>query len=333
MRVLLIKTSSLGDIIHTLPALTDAGNAFPSIEFDWLVEENFAEIPRWHPQVKKVIPIAIRRWRQAIFSKHIRKEWQACKKKIRSEQYDYIIDAQGLLKTAWLVWAAKGVRCGFNWNSARESLASLLYQKKFFVGQIKDTHAIVRNRRLFSQVLGYEFSPEINYGIAASFASDSIEENYLVFLHGTTWPSKHWPESHWIDLAKLAQQNHVSVKIPWGNALELARAERIASHAQNVEVLPRTNLIEIAHILKKAKAVITVDTGLGHLAAALNKPTISLYGPTDAALTGILGPSQIHLSTKLPCSPCLSKTCRYDTNQPPCFAALSSDRVWDNLEK
>ena len=342
MRVLIIKTSSMGDIIHTLPALTDAGNALSSITFDWVVEENFAEIPRWHPLVNKVIPIALRRWRKNLFSKSSRLEWKKFITELRAEQYDVVIDAQGLLKSALVSRFARGKRYGFDRHSARESFAALFYQRSFSVA--KNQHAITRVRDLLSQTLGYTLPVTTpSYGIDRSqFHSKNTGENYLVFLHGTTWKTKHWPEEYWIQLARLANQAGFSVKLPWGNSDEQERAIRIAANCSHAEVLPRLALTDMAGMLANAKSIVAVDTGLGHLAAALGVPTVSLYGPTNPVLTGALGETQLHLTTKLTCSPCLNRDCSLVKNQPslyppsplnpPCFTTLLPTDVWYSLE-
>ncbi|MEO8401868.1 MAG: lipopolysaccharide heptosyltransferase I [Gammaproteobacteria bacterium] len=338
MRVLIIKTSSMGDVIHTLPALTDAGRVFPSIRFDWIVEENFAEIPRWHPLVDKVIPVAIRRWRKNIFSLQTIRELRQLRNTLRHEKYDLILDAQGLFKSAWLTLLAKGPRCGMNRRSARESLAALFYQRTYPINW--DHHAIKRVRSLFSQVLGIALPTTVpDYGIdRARFQNELSVEKYLVFLHGTTWDTKHWPEEYWLQLANKASEKGYAIKLPWGNSSEKIRAERIAANCPSAEVLPRSGLVEIANILAGAKAIVAVDTGLGHLAAALNVPTISLYGPTDAELTGALGESQVHLSAKFSCAPCFSRKCTYRDDQslytvlPPCFTTLPPSYVWTVLE-
>src|SRR5437868_3243147 len=106
MRVLVIKTSSMGDIIHTLPALTDAANAIPHIKFDWLVEDSFADIPKWHPAVDRVIPVALRRWRKGFFSKETRAGYKELRKQLHEQQYDLVLDAQGLVKSAFLTFFA-----------------------------------------------------------------------------------------------------------------------------------------------------------------------------------------------------------------------------------
>lgn len=340
MKVLIIKTSSLGDVIHTLPALTDAGQAINTIHFDWVVEQSFAEVPRWHPLVNKVIPVSLRRWRKQPWQALRSGEWQTFYRQLKSEKYDFIIDAQSLIKSAFLTYLAKGKRCGLNWQSAWEPLASLAYQHKYAVEP--EQHAVVRVRQLFSQALNYPLPNTIaDYGIDRKQLIQTanvtdVTDNYLVFLHGTTWPTKHWPENYWQQLAKQVVAAGFNIKIPWGNAVEHERAQRIAQNLPQIQVLPKLNLAGVASVLAGAKACVAVDTGLGHLAAALKVPTLSLYGPTNPLLTGTMGAFQHHLTAKFPCAPCLKKTCDYKGPhdvEPPCFSMLSPNVVWNDLLK
>jgi len=331
MRVLVIKTSSMGDIIHTLPALTDAARVHPDIIFDWVVEENFAEIPRWHSHVDRVIPVAIRRWRKNIFSRKTFAEVRNFFKTLRLQQYDLVIDAQGLMKSALLTRFSKGLRCGLDNKSAREPRASWFYQKQFFVD--KNQHAITRVRQLFAKILQYPCPGQVpEYGIDKQKLMTANHERYLVFLHGTTWATKHWPEENWMALGKKINAAGFNIKLPWGNTEERQRAQRIAGQCK-ADVLPRLGLVEIAKVLAGAAAIVAVDTGLGHLAAAFNIPTISLYGPTNPVLTGALGESQIHLASDYHCAPCLKKECAIDkiSVTPPCFNALGIGVVWEEL--
>ena len=318
MRVLIVKTSSMGDVIHTLPALTDAGNALPGITFDWVVEENFAEIPGWHPLVKKIIPIAWRRWRKKLFAADTRAELMKFLKNLRAEKYDLIIDAQGLVKSSLCAMFARGERAGPDWKSARESIASICYSRTVTVDFYQ--HAIVRMRTLLSAALNYPLPTTTpDYGIDRKklFGTENASlQPYLVFLHGTTWATKHWPEQYWLELTNIANQNGYEVKLPWGNESEHERAQRIASNAPNATVLPRQGLLGMAKILAGARGVAAVDTGLGHLAAALNVPAVSMYGPTDPKLTGALGESQVHLCAQFACAPCFSKVCTYEAGLP-----------------
>ncbi len=343
MRVLLIKTSSMGDVIHTLPALTDAQRAIPGIAFDWVVEEGFAEIPAWHPAVVEVIPVAIRRWRKSPLKTWRSGEWARFKQRLAGQRYDLVIDAQGLLKSAWLTRYAQAPVVGLDRQSAREPWASRFYQDKKSVawGQ----HAVERVRQLFAQALGYPLPDGVgDYGLnRARLAGEPQGEPYLLFLHGTTWVTKHWPELYWRQLAEQAVAAGWQIRLPWGNDQEKARAERIAAGLPGVLVLPRLNLAGVARVLAGASACVAVDTGLGHLAAALDVPTLSLFGPTNPGFTGAYGASQQHLASDFACAPCLKKTCSYQPTtddktrfdltreQPLCFTRLAPETVMRRL--
>lgn len=295
MRVLIVKTSSMGDVLHTLPALTDAARAIPGIRFDWVVEEGFAQIPSWHEAVERVIPVAIRRWRKAWFSAPIKAERQAFRDAIQAVNYDAIIDAQGLVKSAALVTRlAHGVKHGMDWSTAREPLASLFYNRRHHIA--KQQHAVERTRELFAKSLGYA-KPETqgDYAIAQHFLRTVTPDNapYCVFLHATTRDDKHWPEGYWRELIGLLKESGLQIKLPWGAPHEEARAKRLAEGFDYVEVLPRLSLEEVAHVLAGAKFVVSVDTGLSHLTAALDRPNITLYGPTDPGLIGGYGKNQV----------------------------------------
>lgn len=297
MRVLIVKTSSMGDILHSLPALTDAMQALPGIRFDWVVEENFAQIPSWHPAVDKVLPIAIRRWRKNWFSAENRADRAKFYQELHSRHYDCVIDAQGLLKSAVLVTRkAYGVKHGMDWRSAREPLACVFYNYRHHASW--ELHAVERIRELFAQSLSYK-KPEQqgDYAIAGHFPTHLIDNstNYAVFLHATTRDDKHWPEEHWRKLLGLMVNRGLRVKLPWGAAHEELRAKRLAEGYDFVEVLPRLSLEEVANIIAGAQFVVSVDTGLSHLTAALGRPNITLYGPTDPGLIGGYGKNQFAL--------------------------------------
>ena len=324
MRVLLIKTSSLGDVIHTLPALTDAARAIPGIQFDWVVEEGFAEIPAWHPAVAQVIPVAIRRWRKHPWQTFKSGEWRRFKARLRETKYDLVIDAQGLLKSAWLTRYVQAPVAGLDRDSAREPLASRFYDNTFAVA--KNQHALERVRQLFAQALGYPLPAGIgDYGLDRAGMADASVQPYLLFLHGTTWASKHWPESDWRALAERMNALGWAVQLPWGNEAEKARAERIASGLDNAVVLPKLNLAGVAKVIAGARACVAVDTGLGHMAAALDVPTLSLYGPTLPGKVGAYGKGQIHL--------CASGAgAGSGDRHKPCFDGLDAERVGVALE-
>lgn len=294
MRVLLVKTSSMGDVLHSLPALTDAQQAIPNIQFDWVVEEGFAQIPTWHSAVNQVIPVAIRRWRKSWFSAPIRAERAAFRQQLQATQYDAIIDAQGLLKSAFLVTRlARGDKHGYDRHSIREPLASFFYDHRYAIS--KQQHAVERIRQLVAKSLGYTCpTQQGDYAIARHFlqSSGNQESPYVVFLHSTTRDDKHWPEENWRNLIALMADSGVKIKLPWGAPHEQQRAQRLAEGFDFVEVLPKLSLAEVAQQIANAKAVVSVDTGLSHLTAALDKPNFTLFGPTDPGLIGGYGQGQ-----------------------------------------
>lgn len=345
MRVLLIKTSSMGDVLHTLPAVTDASRAVPGIVFDWVVEEAFAEICGWHPAVEQVLPVALRRWRKQPLKAWRSGEWAAFKASLRCRQYDLVIDAQGLLKSAWLTRYVAAPVAGLDRQSARDPLAMCWYDRPLNIpwGQ----HAVERVRQLFARALDYDVPQGVGeYGIERArligpAGTDSTP--YVLLLHGTTWDTKHWPELYWRQLAEQITAAGWQVRLPWGNETERERAERIAAALPAAQVLPKMNLTRMAREIAGASACVAVDTGLGHLAAALEVPTISLFGPTHPGYTGAYGRSQLHLASDFPCAPCLKRHCTYrpsdedrqrfdlEREQPLCFTRLDPERVVNEL--
>jgi len=334
LRTLIIKTSSLGDVLHTLPAVTDAARHKPGMRFDWVVEEAFAEVPAWHAAIDDVIPVAIRRWKHQLLHALRNGEPQALVRRLRSTQYAHVIDAQGLIKSAVIARLARGSSAGLDHDSAREPIAARAYDHAFAVA--RNQHAVQRVRQLFAAALDYpvpDSAPE--YGIKQHFP-DQVRQPYLLFLHGTTWPTKHWPDHYWIRLASMAAAAGLQVKLPWGTATEQQRARQIAAVSDAIEVLPRMSLGELAAVIAAAGAVVGVDTGLVHLAAALGTPCITLYGSTDPGLIGTVGESQIHLQAQFPCAPCQERKCSYRGMSevfPACYTSLSPENVWEVLSK
>lgn len=337
MRVLLIKTSSMGDIIHTLPALTDAAHAIPGIEFDWLVEEPFSEIASWSPHVNNVIPINLRQWRKTLFSKTTRSSIKELWTTLRAHSYDKILDAQGLLKSAALSQIAKGERIGLDFHSAREGLASLFYQKKCTVNFYQ--HAVSRMRLFFNQALGYDMpttAPDfgINRELFINPNVESAHSPYLVFLFGTTWASKKWPLEYWKKLARLGLEAGFDIKLSAHNRDELTWANTIKDNHDTISILSALSLTNMAKVLSRAHGVVAVDTGLGHLAAALGVKTVSIYGSTNPTYTGAIGPQSQHLAATFACAPCLNRTChlkKLSEVTPACYETISPHQVMSAL--
>lgn len=335
-RILIIKTSSLGDVIHTLPALTDAQHAMGKVQFDWVVEESLAEIPHWHPAVDKVIPVALRRWRKEPIKAWRSGEWAAFKKQMRAQHYDKVIDAQGLIKSGLLTRLVQAPRCGQSANVAREPLAAWAYDETHRIA--RGQHAIDRVRQLFAACLDYAApitDPE--YGIDKNQMVASRQgKPYLVFLHGTAWKTKQWPEAYWQELIKLATAAGYGVRLPWGNNTEYERALSLAQTASSATVCEPMDLNRVAILIAGSSGVAATDTGLGHLTAALGVPSITVYGPTRPGLTGTRGLHQQHLESAYVCAPCFKRRCKQPALKqawPPCFAELDPATVWQELAR
>ena len=289
MKILIIKTSSLGDVIHCLPVIQDIHTHYPDAQIDWVVEESFADIPRMHPAIQQVYTVALRRWRKQLLNSTTWSEIKQFRQLIATNQYDAVIDAQGLLKSALITRMANGIKHGYDKLSIREPISSRFYDNTHAITY--QQHAVSRNRTLAA--LSLDYSPPTNvpdYGIQAK--ADLVEtpsKPFVIALHGTSRDSKLWPVEHWIDLGKALKARQLNMLLPWSNAAELLRAEQIANGLENAIVLPKLSIAELASVISLAKAAVGVDTGLSHLAAALNIPTIAIYTDTDPALTGVVG--------------------------------------------
>lgn len=286
LKILLVKTSSMGDVIHNLPVVTDIRVHFPDAVIDWVAEEAFAAIPALHPGVGQVLPVAIRRWRRSPLSRQTRQEIGMTVRRLQSKRYDLVIDTQGLIKSAIIARLAQGPRCGFDRRSAREPLATLFYDQTFSVDT--SLHAVERNRLLVGRALGY--TPEVlDYGVAAPDLPLSWLPGgpFAVLLHATSRASKLWPEADWIALGRHLNGQGIACVLPWGSPEEEARSRRLGENIPHAVVPPAMALDQAAALLSRARAVIGVDTGLVHLAAALKVAVVALYCGSDPGLTGV----------------------------------------------
>lgn len=284
--ILLVKTSSLGDVIHVLPAINDMRSVRAAEQVDWVVEESLAAVPCMHSGVTNVIPIAIRRWRHALWQARVRSEIAECLHRIREQSYDAVIDAQGLFKSAVVAFAARGKRYGFDFQSSREPLA-LIYHRTFRISW--QLHAVERNRLLLARSLGYEVPQSCNYGISTVPRNFDwlAAGSYAVLLHATSGDYKLWNEKNWVKLGNALRSAGIVCVLPGGSAHERERAERIGAQVPGAIVPPASSLEDLAALFAGAQAVVGVDTGLTHLAAALAVPTVGIYCGTDPAATGI----------------------------------------------
>lgn len=346
MRVLLVKMSSLGDVVHLLPAVTEACAQRPDIVFDWLVEEAFTAVPGWHRGIARVLPVALRRWRRAPLAARV--EFAAARSRIAAQSYDLIIDAQGLLKSALMAWLAGRKQspsvpvAGFAASCAREPMAARFYSttQHVAVGE----HAIARLRQLLALTLDYTVNAnDVDYGLQSQ-ARDGDADS-LLFVHATTWASKHYPVAFFRDLAARAGRAGLRVQLPHGNDAEAARAHSIADGLSHVDVLPRMPLSELGPRIAAARGVIGCDSGLAHLAAAFGVPTVIVHAATNADRTGVRGRRAVNVSVdgaRFGCAPCLARSCHYRgpaqlagataaAIEPACFASTPPALVWTTL--
>jgi len=284
--ILLVKTSSLGDLVHNLPVVCDIHRAVPDAAVDWVVEETYEAIPRLHRGVRSVIPMSVRRWRKSWWRSETRSELQAGIARLRAHRYDAIIDTQGLLKSALVARAARGTRYGLDWASAREPLG-WFYDRTFRVPWTM--HAVERNRELAARALGYQRVPDVDYGVDARRDAQRASDRYAVLLHSTSAREKLWREDDWVACAEWLAKRDTRVVLPWGCAEERARSERLACRMPHATVPASLSLTEAAGLLAGAQLVIGLDTGLTHLAGALGVPTVAVYVATDPRATGLYG--------------------------------------------
>ena len=319
MRVLLIKMSSLGDVVHALAPVTDAARAKPGIAFDWVVEEAYQEIPKWHPAVRRAIVAPLRRWRKSPIKTIQSGEWTAFRAELRSEKYDLILDAQGLLKSAFVGRQAPGPLVGRSFSTAREPAATLFYSKQIPV-DLKRTE-VEQLRELFGKALDYPPpNTPADFGIDRAQFTSSALEPYAMLLHGAAWESKLWPEDHWIAVGKIIKAAGLNLLLPWGSEGERLRAERIATAAGGT-VLPKIAVAELARTIANAEFVVGLDTGLTHIAVAFGVPTLAIYGPSVPVYQSVARGELINL--------CSTDSKVVDTSRP---TTVTADAVITALE-
>ena len=271
-------------MVHHCPAVSDAARKIPAAEIDWVVEEPFAPIAAMHAAVRRVIPVRLRDWRRRWWRSSAWREVAAFREELGAVHYDAVIDTQALIKSALVASCAHGRRHGMDRSSAREPLAAIFYQMKHPVP--RELHAVERNRQLTAAALGYALDVELDYGLAAIDPEPSAQAPYVVLLTMTSRDDKLWAEENWIALGRALRMRAV---LPWGSERERLRATRIAAALGDAEVAARMSLPQLARVFAKAQAVVGVDTGLTHLAAALGVRAVGIYCGSEPALTGIYG--------------------------------------------
>jgi heptosyltransferase-1 len=291
--ILFIKTSSMGDVLHHLPAVTDARRHFPQARLSWVVEETYAPLAALHPAVDEIIPIAVRRWRRFLNSWETWRKLGESVRKLRARRYDAVIDTQGLCRTGILTMLAHGTRHGYDKASIREPFAARFYDVRHTVSRA--LHAIERNRLLTGRALGYAPQGPIDYGLDRSRLAPAKNGPYAVLLHATARREKEWPEDRLIEVAANLSKRGLEIVLPWGNSVERERSERIAAALPRARIPERQPLDALARLIAGAAVVVGVDTGLLHLAAALGVPLVAVFVGSAPGLTGPRGAGRIEI--------------------------------------
>jgi heptosyltransferase I len=284
LKILIVRVSSLGDVVHNMPMVADILRHHPDAVIDWAVEEAYVDLVRLNEGVRKVIPFALRRWRKNLLAITTHAEICGFHRALRQEAYDVVFDTQGLLKTGLVMGMARlnpgGKRVGLangTEGSGYEGLSRIFHTASVAVGS--RTHAVLRGRLVAAETFGYAiaYPADFNLKIPAARPDWLPAEPYAVFFHATARASKQWPAAHWVGLARLLAERGLPVLLPWGNANEKLQAQQLASRMANARVLPRLSMMDAVLLAGKAALAVGVDTGLTHIAAALNRPTVELY--------------------------------------------------------
>jgi heptosyltransferase-1 len=286
----------MGDLMHALPALTEAKEFNQDIVFDWVVDRSFSEVPKWHPAVNKVIKTDHRNWKKQFFSPESRDALRSVINDINNTEYDLVIDMQNNLKSSFVSYLCKHKVTGMDFKSVREFPAHLSYNKKINIS--KDLHAITRQNIILSEALGYSTLNSSDYGITdVNFIKPSfnLPSEYVVLVQNASWKTKQWSIVNWQLLVNHLDKLGIDMILPSGNEEEYLRAKKISSVSGKTHVLKPIPLNEIAYIMNKAKFSVCSDTGLAHLSAVVDTPSLTLYGPTDTKLIGTKGNNQFHI--------------------------------------
>ena len=305
--ILFIKTSSLGDVVHHMPAVSDARRHRPQARIGWVVEEAFAPLVRLHRAVDDMIPVASRRWRRKPLAPQTWREAAAFARAMRGQAHETVIDAQGLLRSALVTSLARGRKHGYDRASVRERAATLFYDEHHNVD--RELHAITRNRLLTGHALGYAPDGPLDFGLDRALLTDGAPGREVVLLHATARPEKEWPVPNWIELGQALQSQGFTVVLPWGNETERQRSLKVASALPSAIVPKLQPLDQVARMIARAAFVVGVDTGLLHVAAALSVPLVAIFVGTEPGQHGPLGAGKIEIAGALGVMPSAAEVC------------------------
>jgi len=302
VRILIVKLSSLGDVVHAMAAVQDIRRALPAARIDWVVERAFAPLVSRCEGVQRVIPVDLRSWRRRPLAPQTRIQWRAFKTELQQTAYDAVIDLQGLTKSAWIAWLANKAAGGLHFSlgnrtdgSSFEAPARWLADRA--VTLEKHVHAVQRSRLLCAAALGYTVQGAPDFGLrpgteVPSHAPDPAARTVLL-VHGTSRADKEWPADHWIALGQRLNAAGYRVALPQANAHELRVSESIAASLSDATVWPPMTLDVLVDSMAACAGVIGVDSGLSHIAVALGLPHVQLYNFDTAWRTGVENDRQV----------------------------------------
>ena len=288
LKVLLVKLSSLGDVVHAMPVVHDIRVAFPHVSIDWVVEPGFAPLVRRVDGIAETIECALRRWSKGWWRAEVRAEWRAFRTRLKREQYDAVIDLQGLTKSALIARTARGVSYGLaNRTDGASHEAPARWLVDHAIRIEPRVHALDRSRMLAARALGYPLRGAPQFGLRAHPAADAQSHDTIVFVHGTSRDDKLWPEAAWIEIGRRLIAQGQRIALPHAGPVELERARRIAAALGDAAaVWPAMSLDAIVDRLGGVAGVIGVDSGLSHVAVALDLPHVQIYNFPTAWRTG-----------------------------------------------
>ncbi len=302
MKILVVKLSSLGDVIQTIPVVEDILNNFPHAAVDWVVEEAFAPIIKRVQGVRRVLPYAERRWRKSRFDATTQQQRAAFLVKLQAETYDAVIDFQGLIKSALVARKALLTKGGFRATYANRSEAcSYEWPVRFMVNRAipmaRRIHAVARYRALAAGALGYELQGEPDYDLryqTPETGPTPLEggRRTVVLAHGTTRLDNEWPQARWIDIGRRLAKQGYQVALPQNGGYELEFSKTVVQAiGAGAEVWPRMALHHVLDHMALSAGVIGVDSGLSHLAVALDLPHVQIFSQPRAWRAGPVGQS------------------------------------------
>ena len=293
MRVLLVKLSSLGDVVHSLPAVMDMQAQIPDVSIDWVVEPAFAPLLKLCPAVQRIIPCHLRQWRKSFWQADTRRAWQAFKQDLQSSAYDSVIDLQGLAKSALISKLAALTPNGKRYAMANRTEGSGYEAPTRWVADITvscewHSHALDRGRAVCAQALGYALPNTLQTGLQALPHPD-VQARTVALVHGSSRADKAWPLAHWQALAHALQQQGFALALPHANDAELQTAQTVASAWPSAVIWPRCDLVELTQRLAACAGVVGVDSGVSHIAVALGLPHVQIYNFDTVWRTGPKG--------------------------------------------